>query len=73
MDAANWKRTVVLSKMTVPDESSPPTRAGFRCLFAAHGSGDGLHDTQRAYEFRRDSVLQADGNRLRKHGHVRFS
>lgn len=73
MDAANWKTTVVLSKMAVPNESSPPTRVDFRCLFAARCSGNGLHDTRRAYEFRGDGVLQADGNRVRKHEHAGFS
>lgn len=60
-------------KMAVPNESFPPTRDDFRCLFAVHCSCDGLHDTRRAYEFRGDGVLQADGNRVRKHGHVSFS
>ena len=72
-NATNWTRTVVLSKVTVPDESSPSTRVDFRCVFAAHCSGDGLHDTRRAYDSYGDGVLQTDGNRVRKHEYASFS
>lgn len=59
--------------MTVPDESSSPTRIDSRCMSAAHYSGDGLCAAWRAHDLHGDGVLQADEIRVRKRHNADFA